>query len=210
MEPGWKTYWRSPGEVGLPPELDWSRARNVADVSLLYPAPERFTAFEIENFGYGGTVIFPLQIALEEPGAPVTLTTDVQILVCADICIPERFSLSLDLPAGAGVDRVNADVLAEAIARVPQEASVAGVSDLATHLSAERLIITATRDRPFSAPQVFPKPVTLYLARRTYACPMAGAAFGRACLWSTRPMIWGFLTSLSPMAIGPQQARPQC
>src|SRR5438552_1656004 len=42
LRPGWKTYWRSPGDAGFPPRGDWSRSSNVADVSVAWPAPERF------------------------------------------------------------------------------------------------------------------------------------------------------------------------
>ena len=45
LEPGWKTYWRSPGEVGLPPKISWDGSENIRDVALSYPAPTRFTAF---------------------------------------------------------------------------------------------------------------------------------------------------------------------
>lgn len=56
---GWKAYWRSPGEVGLPPEIDWSGSENLASAELLWPAPTRFTAFGIENFGYSKHVLLP-------------------------------------------------------------------------------------------------------------------------------------------------------
>ena len=69
----WKTYWRSPGEIGIPPSIDWTGSENVANVDFLWPAPERFTAFGIENFGYHNEVVFPLWIRLSDPGEPVRL-----------------------------------------------------------------------------------------------------------------------------------------
>ncbi|HCX68676.1 MAG TPA: hypothetical protein DHK64_14410, partial [Rhodobiaceae bacterium] len=51
LSKGWKTYWRSPGEVGIPPSIDWAGSENIENVEFLWPAPERFTAFGIENFG---------------------------------------------------------------------------------------------------------------------------------------------------------------
>src|SRR6056297_4238562 len=84
---GWKTYWRTPGEVGFPPEIDWTGSRNVAEVEFQWPAPERFTAFGIENFGYHGEVVFPLRIALEQPGQPAHLSASVTLLTCSDVCV---------------------------------------------------------------------------------------------------------------------------
>jgi len=52
LSEGWKTYWRAPGAVGYPMELNWSGSVNIADHALLWPAPKRFSAFEIENYGY--------------------------------------------------------------------------------------------------------------------------------------------------------------
>ena len=83
LNENWKTYWRSPGEVGIPPSVEWSGSENVADVEFMWPAPTRFTAFGIENFGYAGEAVFPLRVTLEDPGAPVTLSAQVKLLVCS-------------------------------------------------------------------------------------------------------------------------------
>lgn len=157
MAPGWKTYWRSPGEVGLPPELSWEGSANVAAVALAYPAPTRFTAFEIENFGYGGAVVFPLTVALREPGAPARLDLRADLLVCADVCIPETVALTLDLPAGGGVDAGNAAVLSDWIARVPGDAASAAIARAQAHLDADALTVRITSATAFAAPDLFPE-----------------------------------------------------
>ena len=91
---GWKAYWRSPGEVGLPPEIDWSGSTNVASAEILWPAPERFTAFGIENYGYHDRVVLPIRVTLETPGAPVQLQAQAFVLTCSDVCVPHDFPLS--------------------------------------------------------------------------------------------------------------------
>lgn len=111
LNENWKTYWRSPGEVGIPPSVEWSGSENVADVEFMWPAPTRFTAFGIENFGYAGEVVFPLRVTLEEPGAPVILSGQVKLLVCSDVCVPEEFDLSLRLGRGNGVDSTSAALI---------------------------------------------------------------------------------------------------
>ena len=61
LRPGWKTYWRNPGDAGFAPRADWSRSENVADVALRWPAPERFELFGLETFGYADEVVLPLE-----------------------------------------------------------------------------------------------------------------------------------------------------
>ncbi|MGY3436505.1 MULTISPECIES: protein-disulfide reductase DsbD family protein [unclassified Marinovum] len=157
LEDGWKTYWRSPGEVGLPPELDWSEAENVAKTELLFPAPTRFTAFDIENFGYGKAVTFPIQITLAEPGAATTLRTEVRLLVCKDVCIPEDFTLTLPLPAGTGIDGEAAEILTKALAQVPEDGAASGLTVEAAHVSDTDLTLAVTRTAGFRTPDIFPE-----------------------------------------------------
>ena len=155
LEPGWKTYWRTPGEVGLPPELDWSASENVASVEMAYPAPTRFTTFDIENYGYDGEVLFPLAIRVQDDAAEARLRMEARLLVCAEICVPETVSLDLTLPAGdAGIDRSSADRLATWIARVPGDA---GFRIEAVHLDETALTILGSSDTVTRDPQVFPE-----------------------------------------------------
>ena len=156
LEPGWKTYWRSPGEVGLPPQISLDGSENIRDVVLSYPAPTRFTAFEIENFGYETEVLFPLQLQLERPGAPVRLALEATLLVCADICIPETVSLSLDLPAGGGIDAKAAEQIATWMARIPDDGGASGLRLDTVFLDATALVVTAQSDRPLTTPDIFP------------------------------------------------------
>lgn len=157
---GWKTYWRTPGEVGLPPEIDWSGSENVADVRFFWPAPHRFHAFGIENFGYKGEVVFPLSIALKAPDEPVKLRAQVSMLTCSEVCVPQDFTLALDLGPGGGLDRASADLIAEWAGKVPLDGGAAGVEmgEAALEEGPEpALVFTLRSDRPFQSPDVFPE-----------------------------------------------------
>ncbi|MGR3540172.1 MAG: protein-disulfide reductase DsbD family protein [Hasllibacter sp.] len=152
LEDGWKTYWRSPGEVGLPPRLDWSASENVLDARILWPAPTRFTAFGIENFGYEDEMVLPVRVVLERPGEAARLRLTGSFLVCADVCVPEDVSLALDLPAGTmSADAEAAARIAEAAARVPDEGGTAEA-----HMDADALSLRITAPRPLRAPDLFP------------------------------------------------------
>jgi suppressor for copper-sensitivity B len=101
LQPGWKTYWRSPGDAGYPPQVDVSGSSNVAHAELKWPAPHRFQLFGLQTFGYGNEVAFPLIVTPANVGAPLALEAKVRYLVCEQICVPQEASLALDLPAGA-------------------------------------------------------------------------------------------------------------
>lgn len=159
LEDTWKTYWRSPGEVGLPPEITWDGSENIADVQVLFPAPTRFRAFGIENFGYEKAVTFPLKVTLAEPGLPARLNAQANLLVCADICVPEQFDLSLPLPARSGVDSASAGLIAVAAAQVPEAPETRGVtlSSAALINDGTALVVSIDAAQPWQTPDIFPE-----------------------------------------------------
>ncbi|MFY0691050.1 MAG: thioredoxin family protein [Paracoccaceae bacterium] len=156
LSEGWKTYWKSPGEVGYPPGIDWSGAQNVAGVEMLWPAPTRFEAFGIENYGYAERVTFPLRFTLTDPGQPARLAGTVSLLVCKDVCVPETFDLALALDMGTGIDPAEAAIISQAAARVPGSGRAAGLTLDAVHLDDAALTLSARSETPFEAPALFP------------------------------------------------------
>lgn len=103
IQPGWKIYWRSPGDAGLPPVPDWHASANVGEARMDWPVPERFSIFGMETFGYQKEVVFPLTVVPERPGEDVRLAGSVSYLACEEICVPYTADLSLQLPAGDAV-----------------------------------------------------------------------------------------------------------
>ena len=170
MEPGWKTYWRSPGDAGVPPTLDWSGSENVAAVDLLYPAPERFTLFGLDTFGYADQVIFPLVVHPERPGEPVTLKAALTYMVCEEICIPVEGQLSLHLPAGEASPSPNGYAIERWRARVPGNGEDVGLAvsggKLEGTVDRPRLIVEASSLIPFAAPDLIVEGPAGYLFRK--------------------------------------------
>lgn len=155
LAPGWKTYWRSPGDAGLPPAIDWAGSENLAGAELAYPAPHRFTVLDIETVGYDGRVTFPVRAKLREPGRPVALHAAVDLLVCADICVPQRVVLALKLPAGAATPGAEAEAVAAAEAAVPGDGAAAGLAVTAVRAMGAALEVEATAREPFVSPDLF-------------------------------------------------------
>jgi DsbC/DsbD-like thiol-disulfide interchange protein len=117
LDPGWKTYWRMPGDAGIPPQFDWSRSQNLKSVEVLWPAPHRFSDKGGETIGYKDRVVFPLRIMPDNPDAPVALDLSLFFGVCQDICIPGNGELA----ATTGrADPAAAALIASFAARVPQ------------------------------------------------------------------------------------------
>ena len=100
MQPGWKIYWRSPGDAGLPPQPHWDGSTNLKSTTIHWPAPHRFSVQGLETLGYKHQVVFPIDVALAEPGKALALKAKIPYLVCADICVPYTANLTLTVPAG--------------------------------------------------------------------------------------------------------------
>lgn len=118
LDAGFKTYWRHPGDAGLPPVLDWSASGNVADVTVHWPAPVRFPDPAGFSNGYPDGVVLPVTVKPLEAGKPVVLALTLDFGVCKDICIPARSQAELPLPR-EGSGRY-ARVIASALAREPR------------------------------------------------------------------------------------------
>lgn len=120
MEPGWKTYWRNPGDSGVPPRFDWSGSKNLKSATVLYPMPHRFDDAGGAAIGYDEDVVFPIKITPERSGEPVELAVVFDYGLCKDLCIPNEVALRVDLPADLG--KGDATLLKTALARVPKPA----------------------------------------------------------------------------------------
>ncbi len=128
LAPGWKTYWRAPGEAGIPPRFDWRGSRNVGAVEVLWPTPQQTTTNGLRTIGYSHDLILPVRITPARTGEPVSLAGDLEIGVCSDICVPVETEVSLDLPLGGDGDRDPR--IAAALAARPYTAAEAGVGQV--------------------------------------------------------------------------------
>ncbi len=101
LEPEWKTYWRMPGDSGIPPQFDWAGSQNSAAIEVGFPVPRRFNDEGGETIGYHDRVVFPVSVKPENPGAPVSLQLNLFFAVCKDVCIPARATARAELDASA-------------------------------------------------------------------------------------------------------------
>ena len=157
MEPGWKIYWRSPGDAGFPPDVDWSKSRNLDRLSIAWPVPRRFSVLGFETLGYKDEVVLPLQVGVAEPGQPVQVKLAVRYLTCAEICVPQEATLALELPQGPVKASAQANLLARFNAQVPRGAGHGMALDRAAVAPrGEDLILRVRAEAavPFDAPDL--------------------------------------------------------
>jgi len=104
LEPGWHIYWINPGDSGEPPRLDWHLPAGLRAGVIEWPAPKRLPIPPLVDYGYEGEVLLPVQVISTTElavGASVTLAADMKAIVCREVCIPAKASLSLSLPVRA-------------------------------------------------------------------------------------------------------------
>ena len=117
LAPGWYTYWRSPGDVGIPPRFDWDRSSNVGSVKVHWPRPEIFESYGAHTVGYKNQVVIPVTLTPRRAGA-MRAAGEIEIGVCREICIQVTLPFRADLPTDAGPD----PEIQAALARVPARA----------------------------------------------------------------------------------------
>ncbi len=100
MEPGWKTYWKSPGDGGFAQSISWENSTNVKNVNILCPTPIEFEILGLTSLGYQNNIIFPLEVEIEDELQNTSLNLHVSFLICEDICIPGDARIFLNIPSG--------------------------------------------------------------------------------------------------------------
>jgi DsbC/DsbD-like thiol-disulfide interchange protein len=167
---GWKTYWRAPGDAGVPPMFEWEGSANVASVKVLYPAPSRLREPVAESIGYKDGVLFPVEVVPKDASKPAELALNVEFGICRDICIPAQAKLSLTLPPAALSERPSPQLLA-ALESVPRQRAARRPADPQLKSAravlvgaAPRLVFEATFPRGADGAELFVEaPDGLYL-----------------------------------------------
>ena len=122
------TYWRDPGDAGVPPTFDFSGSTNVASAVVDFPAPKRIVESDgSEAFGYDRGVVFPIRVTAADPAKPVTLALDANYAVCERICLPARAAVSLELPKGGATPWAAEIDAARALVPIAEDAAALGV-----------------------------------------------------------------------------------
>lgn len=133
LKPGWKTYWRTPGDSGVPPLFSWKGSQNLKSAKILWPAPHWFKDEFGVSIGYKKQIVFPVEISPVDANKPVHLKLSLAYAACKEVCIPARAKVDLNLPSGFAISTLHAGLISRYTAQVPgkptsQHASIKNVS----------------------------------------------------------------------------------
>lgn len=146
LAPGWKTYWRSPGDAGIPPMFDWTGSENVKSVHFHWPRPHVFHLNGLQTVGYKGELILPIEVTPADPTRPLRLKGRVDLGVCDEICLPATFDFDLAMQGPGAPD----PLIDRALADRPISGKSAGLSGIGCAIDpiTDGIRITATLDLP--------------------------------------------------------------
>jgi len=150
--PHWHTYWRNPGDSGLPTTLEWTLPAGSRVGAIEWPAPQRLPLGPLVNYGYEGELLLPMVFtapADARPGETLELAARATWLVCKDVCIPETGLLSLKLPVVAAGTAAMATSEAPLFERATSDlaAPLAGWTARVQHAGRD-LLLALDRDVP--------------------------------------------------------------
>jgi suppressor for copper-sensitivity B len=93
----WKTYWRSPGDGGIAPSIDWQDSSNLVNTDWQWPVPKHFTLLGLDTYGYKDTVSFPIQLQFEDLNEPLILVGKLTLSSCTTICVLTDYDINMSV-----------------------------------------------------------------------------------------------------------------
>ena len=121
LKPGWKTYWRDPGDAGVPPQLDISASSNIAGATFSFPPPQRHDDGYGKWAGYDYPISLPVTFTLSAPNESAVIDADIFLGICETICIPVQTRLTVD-PGSDPDNAEDAALVKAALATLPAPA----------------------------------------------------------------------------------------
>ncbi len=122
---GWKTYWRAPGDAGIPPQITWGGSSNIASAAFHWPVPDVFDQDGMRSIGYHDSVTIPVEVFPNAAG-DIRFAGQIEIGVCDQICVPVSLTFDAVLPQGGKRDAA----IAASLLNRPQTATEAGIDTM--------------------------------------------------------------------------------
>jgi suppressor for copper-sensitivity B len=132
---GWHGYWRTPGDAGIPPTVDWSASENISGGEISWPAPHRLVIDDLQNSVYENDVVLPVKLSLKKAHASARIKASITYAACSDVCVPLQAELVLPLPTGAEGTSAQSGLISSAQKRVPGSPDAAGVDVIGTRFA---------------------------------------------------------------------------
>jgi suppressor for copper-sensitivity B len=155
LDDGWKTYWRTAGEAGVAPSIDYAASSNIESLEWHWPFPERFSLLGIDTLGYQSNVIFPITLHLQEFSQPTLLNATLTLPSCTTICVLTDYPIELTFVASE-LGRNDEAMLsyAKAISAVPKDSPLLSGLTATWDKASAQLEISVTKTTPWHSPDV--------------------------------------------------------
>ncbi|HEY0901101.1 MAG TPA: protein-disulfide reductase DsbD domain-containing protein, partial [Micavibrio sp.] len=171
LQPDWHIYWRMPGDGGLPPNLLPGDSKNLKNIEIKWPTPHRFEMEGLYGFGYSDQILLPLQLTPEKPSAPLTLALKAEIMVCKDICVPQKLVLSLDIPAGIAKRDSQAPLYEDALKQLPFTENRPDMKIENVVMGPEAIVVRAYLSQGFEGADLFVEGPAFYVMEKPLITP---------------------------------------
>ena len=153
MQEGWHTYWENPGDSGSPFDAKWTVNKGAIVENVQWPTPVTIPYPPLMTFGYEGDVVFPFKVFRSLDSELESISLEFDFLICADICIPESASLTLDLSSATPSPLVN-----EAVKNLPTD-----FIRTTSQSDQENLRVSFSFSKPIESVYLFPKQEDLFV-----------------------------------------------
>ena len=146
LQPGWKTYWRSPGDAGIPPQFSWAGSENLTGAEFHWPVPDLLPHSSVVTIGYKDSLVLPIELSPATAGEPISVSGEIHFGVCQDICLPVNLPFSAELPLEGKRD----GAIVASLLNQPLSADEAGVTSAQCKITPleDGLQVTATVSMP--------------------------------------------------------------
>ncbi|MGM0481337.1 MAG: protein-disulfide reductase DsbD family protein [Pseudomonadota bacterium] len=172
LDKGWKTYWRSPGEGGIPPTFDWSSSAQIEDIEWNWPIPSRYSIQGINTVGYQGSLTFPLMIKLSPGSRQAQITGTLTMSSCTTVCVLTDYPIDLRVDLNTlTVDSDRAFAFNQAMGKVPRPLSDAQIKQALWSDEQQRIQLTLKRDSGWHDPELFLHSNDKALADASFSSP---------------------------------------
>ncbi|MCQ1060366.1 thioredoxin family protein [Photobacterium sp. ZSDE20] len=156
LDTDWKTYWRSPGEGGVAPSIDWSLSNNLEGVDWHWPMPKRYEFLGVETLGYKHTIIFPMTIHVSDMSKPVFLSGVLTMSSCTNICVLTDYEITLDFnPTDLTASEQAMHLYNQGMSNVPKEQPSVEITALSWDKNSKLMSVVATNTLGWHQPDVF-------------------------------------------------------
>lgn len=156
LEGDWKTYWRSPGEGGVAPSINWDLSTNLNHADWFWPMPERHHFLGVETLGYKHRIIFPMTLHIDDMAKPVFLSGKLTMSSCTNICVLTHYDISLGFqPSQLTLDESAMHRYNQGMGQVPKAQPSVNVEALSWDANAQELTIVANNQLGWHAPDLF-------------------------------------------------------